>query len=632
VFWHSLAGDLTASVVTPCDPIAHVANPFRPGKVYNAPVILQDGTDPRRRTATWFDSDQAHIAALYVEADKPTSTIDATSYVYVTFDGVSGSRWCTVSTETPPSAAFEQPTPEAAGAPEGIRASPTFLGVGPSANVFSNPIVGYLQRYPVTGTGDMIDCSPLYDCQSVDAFALDSAGPDSSALVVGGSRSIAIWGNKCHRDAANCTAPWGSVVAAEISGSAGTFGTVYDQVDLNAWTFSAPVGVSNAAGASSGELLVVLGTDESTSATFGVPQNPAYDCAMATFLWDGSTLALADHWDDDNDPAAGWVDTCNLTGAPDGVNGFVGEPVALGGAVFALRRRGELYRFAVNAATGNIARTYTVRFDDGAGPPDAWRVPAEHAPVVADYPDTLQVERVAMFGMNDTSVVTRSVFVAVDLPTVCAGPLGTTCTVDPLALDMREYSLPAGTNAPVWSAGAAAVYVDDATEEQYLAYVVATGAVVPVDGGSDYPDPLVDCDGPTGSTWVYPPMDCVDNTAELLTHLRACDPDGLADGSVVPPQLHIFYKQAADAVWQEDTVNLGQYCYEDDPLVAPFEWEPIEVVSPVTIYGTKVYIATDDGRFWEIDTAASPLGRRLQGCADGWPRFRHDNDGRARTF
>jgi hypothetical protein len=43
-------------------------------------------------------------------------------------------------------------------------------------------------------------------------------------------------------------------------------------------------------------------------------------------------------------------------------------------------------------------------------------------------------------------------------------------------------------------------------------------------------------------------------------------------------------------------------------------------------------VATNDGRFWEIDTSQSGTGRRTVDYAEGWPRLRKANDGRARSW
>jgi hypothetical protein len=92
---------------------------------------------------------------------------------------------------------------------------------------------------------------------------------------------------------------------------------------------------------------------------------------------------------------------------------------------------------------------------------------------------------------------------------------------------------------------------------------------------------------------------------------------------------------ANDGIALVDWVDLGTYCFEDDDPASEVAWRPISVISGVTIRGSRVYVATNDGRFWEYDTAPgsgqADIGKWfVNGYADGWPRFRSDNRGSAR--
>jgi hypothetical protein len=411
------------------------------------------------------------------------------------------------------------------------------------------------------------------------------------------------------------------VVVADIGGAG--FGSVLDSFDLEAWVWASPVSYRSDA---AGSLQFLLGTDESTGSgtesPIYNPENPEYDCALVSMGWDGTALSLIDHWDDDEEVAAStplWEDSCNFDDAVDGVNGFVGEPVPVSPGALALRRRGETFRFAVSV-DGDLTRAYRVRWQgqmaELVAGPDQWRIPAEHSLVVGDFPDSEDVDLAAFHGMQDTTNERAAVFLAYDPRKSALCPSGD-CLVSPYDHAIETIPLPVGYQGPVWAPGVAAIYQAGPGTEPFLAYVVPTGAIAPADPA--VPGTLVTCGPGDAETSL-----CVDDAAAPT--LMGCD-------GAQPPRLRIYYKRSTDAAWLSDGIDLGNYCYEvsiDEEGQTVIE--PIDVVSSPVVQGWFIYVATNDGRFWEIDTSQSGTGRRTVDYAEGWPRLRKANDGRARSW
>jgi hypothetical protein len=165
-----------------------------------------------------------------------------------------------------------------------------------------------------------------------------------------------------------------------------------------------------------------------------------------------------------------------------------------------------------------------------------------------------------------------------------------------------------GNGAVVWGPGAAGVYVDkDDATKKYLLYAIATGA----------------------------------QTQDKTHTGPACQTSPVAD---IPPGLHFYYKSVTSplGMWAHEQITLVEdpanpACYELQSG-STSTYVPIDTPAGVAIRGNAAYVATNDGLFWMyssltgIHADGSPNQYVISGPANGWPRFRKDNFGSARSY
>jgi hypothetical protein len=78
-------------------------------------------------------------------------------------------------------------------------------------------------------------------------------------------------------------------------------------------------------------------------------------------------------------------------------------------------------------------------------------------------------------------------------------------------------------------------------------------------------------------------------------------------------------------------------CYEwEEDNSGTLRWLPIDTIGGAAIFGSRVYVETNDGVFWEYDTIAGSAqdsaGYVLEGYSGSWPRYRKNNLGAAREY
>ncbi len=614
-----------------CDPAA--SSHERPERVFTTPVVMPKISDGRDRVVYWVEHD----------------TLDREENHYLVRYYDDGSkRACELRDELDlgvPTVSDRVPAEDR----EGVTGSPVVFGSPRSVLTlgYEGPLTTWSvgpSGWPTAGSGGVVDLSPW-----PDAFTRNNRGGDTSVLVDPPTQTI-IWGNKCTSERVSNGDPcnvgeWGRVNITDLLAPVPPSGP--NSVALESWVSMAPVALSHDAGGSSSDLLFAIGSEISVTAYDDgtglrhreptcdgeiVPLNHDYDCALATFFWDGSELAMADHWDAEvefgNDPAV-WNSSCCIipppepppglpAAAPTLANGWVGEPVPIldGTVVYAAKAHGEIYRFNVDPVNGTLTLHNKVRFapagDDDSNPMLAprYRIPPEQSPVIGRYPmDPSNFELLLM--VND-SVQNQSKYLIMDVDDWTVG----SSMADPVAwLELQTEHRIAG-----WAPGAAVRSINEqGPVYDALTFVIAVGADV------DTSLPAVSTDCPASVTEGVPPR------LYFVTRAGSWDPAW----SVV----HV------DLV--EDDTSTGRRCFElntvpvldaaGNPVVDPLTgleqfdvvYDPIDVTAGVVVQGSMVYVATSDGRFWEYDTSDPSAVIHLAGYSGPWPRFRRNNNGLA---
>ena len=551
----------------------------------------------------------------------PTAELWESNYYFVKFSSVGGSRACTVKVDAASALTgyqIELPSPSDVNDNDSARGTPV-IRTGQPRHLEFTSVTGHILHYqlgfdgfPVTDAGNFhVDTTPESDPSDMSTYNM--SGTDGTAFVEP-ALDIMVIGNRCNGalgdpsssticDNTGGTSPsdWGRVHVHDL----GSLESTIPQLDLEAWAYNSPVGLS----LSGSDLLMAAGTYEGDVAAGGGPN----DCSLVTLSWDGSTLALLDSFDDDFvNPALDHMEYCS---SPTGEasDGFGAEPVPFGArSLFSLRHYGKLYRMKWNLA-GTLTKEYALEFTDATtdDPPLPLRYTMlpEMSPVIGTFPEYNTVpyqttpHRV-MFGMQERGGdYPRAIYVAVDPLDPCMSDPSKHCEVSPDAyLIDAFYSGDTSGNA-VWSPGSAGVYRDVSTDELFLAFVVATGAVT-------------NQSAPTS-------LECDTIHGEL------------------PPRLHFYFQNidAADNDWEHHFAYLYEpggtaNCYRTDPVSGDIE--PIEVIGGTALYGPSAYVATTDGLFWEYNTQVALLQGAathvLEGYSGPWPRFRKNNLGDARRY
>jgi hypothetical protein len=591
-----------------CDPAS--SSHDRPHRVFTTPAVMSNVSAPRDRVVYWIEHD-----SVLGRAD---------NHYLVRFYDNAGARACDLQDET--DRELVTASGDGLDESEGVTGSPIVFG-SPRWVIslgYQGPLTTWSvgpSGWPVVGSGSVVDMSP-WD-YTVSPPEENRRGGDTSVLVNPATQSL-VWGNKCTNDRAELNPEpcgvdaWGKVNIVDLLAPAPPVLGV-NSVALDAWISSSPVALSNDAGASGSDFFFVLGTEISTNADAvgdGVtpkcdgsvaPLNAEFDCALTTFLWDGSELAVADHWDAERefDASAALTSCCEIPAGVPGLppvlaNGWVGEPVPIlgGNEIIAAKAHGELYRFEVDPLWGTLSMHHKYRFadpiDDDSDPtfPPRYRIRPEQSPVIGRYPyDPTNYE--LLVALDDT-VEDKTKYLILDVDAWTVG----SSMVDPTGfVELETVHRAAG-----WGPAAAArsFLSDIGPIYDGLTFVVAVGADVPTVGTS------VQC------------------------------PPSAEDGT--PPRLYFLTKgHGANPTWTvqhvdlvHDVVGVPPVCYEEQgggPV--PIEYVPIEVVSGVVVQGSMVYVATSDGVFWEYDTSNPNAVIRLQGYSGPWPRFRNNNHGLA---
>jgi hypothetical protein len=613
-----------------CDPDTSGGGPGNPTDVYNTPVIINDSSSSNEHVAIWTErnvtspgSDQGYF---FVRFEPPTTP------------GTPGP--CTIHTEddfTIGSGVLPSPTDPPDNNKDGSSASPAVLvypGVGPS--VFFPTLYGYVNRYYLAG--DALPDESSSDHYSVQVTDSSSDGGTDSSGFIDPNLGVMLFGTRCNPDAdcdVSTTAvpprEWGRLYLADVnattSGGSPTV-TTLDTLDLEAWTFGAPVGLTTDSGTEGDELLIALGTLASTSSSgTGYEFNGAYDCSLVLVSVDipstGTfTLNIRDSLDgtiipgsfDCTEPEGGYVAA---------VDGFGGEPVPYESNRFLSQRFfGRLYSVEWNSASQSLSKVWSLQLTTTSSG-NEFRHPNEMSPVYARYPDDT-TKRVVLWGANqyalsdeegedgiyDTDAYTRSILMEVDLQAAslaCTSECDLDVTSLPSYADMIADFVridTTGLTPAIWGPGAAGIYLDkDDPTDQSLVYVVATGARTNVASHTD------------------------------TTLAESCD---TANGDI-PPRLNFFYKKSTETTWNHDYIDLtdADECYEE---TSSGTYETIQVPGGVAIHGSSAYVATNNGIFWRYDTAngaqasGSANTHVLAGPAAGWPRFRKNNFGAARQY
>jgi hypothetical protein len=618
-----------------CDPAA--SSHERPERVFTAPAVMPNVADPRDRVVYWVEHD----------------TLDrAENHYLVRYFDNGAERACELRDEADLGAETASTWFDPDEDREGVTGSPVVYGTPRRVLTlgYEGPLTQWsvgAAGWPVAG-GTVTDLSPWEYPAPPDPVVRNTRGGDTSVLVDPATQTI-VWGNKCTSERVMNGDPcdvgeWGRVNITDLlAPTPAVLGTT--SVGLESWVSMAPVGLSHDAGAATADFLFALGTEISVTEEGGVhrepvcdgtitPLNPDFDCALSTFLWDGSELMMADRWDAEREhlesggseseiPEVSATSCCIIPpvvadAPPTLANGWVGEPVPIldGTVLFAAKAHGEIYRFNVDPVSGGLALHNKVRFapasDDDSNPmlPPRYRIPPEQSPVIGRYPaDPSNFELLLM--VND-SVENRSKYLIMDVDDWTVG----SAMADPAPwLELQTEHRIAG-----WAPGAAARSVNDqGPVYDGLTFVVAVGADV------DESVPATSTDCPWPST------------------LGA------------PPRLYFVSKTGGSvSTWSvthvdlvEDDTTTGRRCYEmntvpvldasGEPVVDPLTglaafdvvYDPIDVTAGVAVQGSMVYVSTSDGRFWEYDTSHPEAVIHLAGYSGPWPRFRRNNHGLA---
>ena len=611
-----------------CDPASHVTQ--RPSIVYNTPAVIPNIVDPQERVLVWTEG---HLGGAdpdhnyyFVQFSPLVPGVSRTCTVKVEDDGTSGMSYH-IDLPSPSEVVSTGPLLES----EAARGAPVVRFGSPRTLLFTT-VTDHINRYelgadgfPVTSSDNYsVDTTPTSDPGDTN---YDESGTDNTAFV-DPNLDVMIIGNRCNATAGgtDCATPsdtdWGVIHAHSLA--PGDDPAVQlndptdpvnpaDPVDIRAWAYSAPVGLTSTGGPSNDLLLMASGSYEGTASALGGP-GVAQDCALLTLAFDGMHLSLVD---DFSDPAH--LINCDTSppgggGPPLPANGFNAEVVPYGArSLFALRHYGMLYRMAWDNL-GMLSHTFTLEFK--RPPTYTYSIPPEVSPVIGTFPETPQgaytgtLDRV-MFGMqeSDGNSITSGLYVAVDPQDPCLlDPATTHCEVDPADYLIDSFHAGNTGNNVVWSPGAAGVYRELGSSDLYLAFVVSTGAI------TYNPAPT----GPDCTTVV-------------------------GAGIEKPARLHIYFQQLSDPIndWEHHYIDLHDYaadptenCYELDPLSGSFE--PIQVLSGTALHGAAAYVATTDGLFWEYNTQIARLqgsgSHLLEGYSGPWPRFRKNNYGRATRY
>lgn len=616
-------------------------------EVYNTPVMVQDLNDLNDKVVFWG------------EHNLTDGSLDDEGYYFVRYnwDGnPTALPTCEVRTEEDfgplPSPTDVPPSPAVAER-DGAVSTPTFLGGVGNRTMLFPTLMGWVNSYEIGSDGwPSATAGAAHHSEEVTDPAAD-AGTDTSGFV-DPVRQVMVFGTKCPgRGSNDCKVDpgasppveWGRIFLTDISGAP----VEMDHVDIEAWTFGAPVGLSSSAGDNGDELVIALGTYESVDAVTGFECNHLFDCSIITLLVSGSggawSLGLGDIYPYPNTLAPPDPDPLSCVPPDDGdggyyhgaVDGFGGEPVPYNFThLLASRYYGKIYSLNYSISSGALAKDWAVVLENQSG--HEFRQPAEHSPVIGWYPDPEPSDPAAsvFWGANQYQlqedaggIITgaefwQSVVLEVDIEEaaaeVAAGAAG---ACDPVTLDCPfdidnppRWATVLGTipragakSGPLlWGPGATGIMVDkEDPTDKYLAYVIATAA----------------------------------NTVDTVGDDIYCD------AGEDPAQLHFFYKKQGAATWSHDTVDLsddpgGSVCYEeiDNDAFGTDTAEPehlyprIDVPGGVSIQGGSVYVATSDGLFWMYGTrqGTATNGYHLISAAPGWPQFRKGIYGTARTY
>ncbi len=601
-----------------CDPGAS-GGPGRPTDVYNTPIVITDNSNSTYHTALWNErnvlspgSNQGYFFAYF----EPTST-----------PGTPGP--CTIYTEedfTIGSGILPSPTDPTPPKKDGSSASPIVLSAAGDRSIFFPTLQGFVNRFYI-GSDALPDESDTghYSIQLTEK----DGGTDSSGYL-DPNWGVMLWGNRCNPGppSADCdyvsgTRDWGKLYLADLTDADST--SVLATLELEAWAFGAPIGLSTSSGSGGDELLIALGTLASTNSSgSGYEFNGDYDCSLLLIAVDnpstGSfTLTVADSFDDTTTPGS-FACTEPAGGYVAAVDGFGGEPVPYASTRFISQRFfGRLYSVSWNSASQSLSKDWSLQLTNPSG--HEFRHPNEMSPVFATYPDD-STEKVALWGANqyelsdtdedevyDTDTFKQSVLMAVDLggaTASCSNECDVDITSPPSYAEVIDTfpKVATGDHPAVWGPGAAGIYLDkDDSSDQSLVFVIATGAI-------------------TGVT---------QHTNSTLA--ESCD------SGDTPPQLHFYYKKSTGTTWNHDYIDLtdSNDCYELVDAVSG-KYEPIRTPAGVAIHGSSAYVATNNGLFWRYNTvnAAQAQGANnthvLAGPASGWPRFRKNNFGGAREY
>ncbi len=354
-------------------------NSRRPYEVYNTPIIVTDQASSMNRVAFWTERNIANINL--------GNALDRQGYFFARVEGNSDptiSPTCEVRSEEDfvvDGSILPSPTDDMDG--DGIRegldgssSTATFM-VGSNPSLYFPTMQGFVNRYDIGSDAwpDEATGSTHYSSQVTDSSA--DAGTDSTGFV-DPERQLMIFGTRCNATNASGThydcdvdltasppREWGRLYLVDLTDP--TSASALDTVDIEAWTFGAPVGLSTSSGDTADQLLVALGTLASTSATAPYFElNGTRDCSLVLVAVEDSSgsykMTITDSFDDGVDcvpPAGDYIDA---------VPGFGGEPVPHSSNQFLSQRFfGQLYNMTWDNTTQLLTKDWDLQLTDSTG-------------------------------------------------------------------------------------------------------------------------------------------------------------------------------------------------------------------------------------------------------------------------